>query len=175
MKICLPCFKPQLTFCYMCSTSFVVVYKCDVLRACGLGSGPAGGLGSGPAGGLGSGPAGGLGSGPAGGLGSGPPLSPCGLRSDPACGPAREQWSRAVLLLIPVRLGGEKLNPVYLSCVRAVLSHPLCVGIMGGRPKHSLYFIGWQGQWSLPRVKTPLTSLMCYMCRINAVTSTCAG
>ncbi|XP_067315917.1 cysteine protease ATG4C [Pseudorasbora parva] len=52
--------------------------------------------------------------------------------------------SRAVIILIPVRLGGEKINPEYLSFVKSILSLEYCIGIIGGKPKQAYYFVGFQ-------------------------------
>lgn len=49
-----------------------------------------------------------------------------------------------VLILIPLTLGVDKVHPRYLPQVQAVLSFPQSVGIVGGRPGSSLYFVGYQ-------------------------------
>uniref|UniRef100_A0A182M0L5 Cysteine protease n=1 Tax=Anopheles culicifacies TaxID=139723 RepID=A0A182M0L5_9DIPT len=51
---------------------------------------------------------------------------------------------KSLILLVPLRLGTDKLNPIYNECLKAMLSLDYCIGIIGGRPKHSLYFIGYQ-------------------------------
>ncbi|KAI3434857.1 hypothetical protein D9Q98_002911 [Chlorella vulgaris] len=53
---------------------------------------------------------------------------------------------RGLVLLVPLVLGLGKLNPRYIPQLEAVLAMPQSIGIVGGRPSSSLYFVGYQHQ-----------------------------
>ena len=38
----------------------------------------------------------------------------------------------------------QKINPIYGQCLKSFLATDTCVGVIGGKPKHSLYFVGFQ-------------------------------
>ncbi|KAI8983166.1 peptidase family C54-domain-containing protein [Trametes punicea] len=60
-------------------------------------------------------------------------------------GHTRMEWGdRAVLVLIGIRLGIEGVNPVYYNTIKTLYTFPQSVGIAGGRPSSSYYFVGSQ-------------------------------
>lgn len=54
--------------------------------------------------------------------------------------------SRSVLLLIPLRLGQDHFNMQYAEGLKACFDMPQCVGVIGGKPRHALWFIGYKGE-----------------------------
>lgn len=57
--------------------------------------------------------------------------------------PQQAFW-RPLLLIVPTRLGIDKLNKTYIPHLKACLECPFSVGIIGGKPNKSLYFVGYQ-------------------------------
>ncbi|KAH0826422.1 cysteine protease required for autophagy [Lanmaoa asiatica] len=58
---------------------------------------------------------------------------------------ARSSWGgQAVLVLIGIRLGIDGVNPIYYEPIKALYTFPQSVGIAGGRPSSSYYFMGSQ-------------------------------
>ncbi|VDK77389.1 unnamed protein product [Litomosoides sigmodontis] len=58
-----------------------------------------------------------------------------------SCGGVSEEW-RPLLIIIPLRLGLNTINRCYFPAIQAFFQLPQCVGIIGGRPNHALYFCG---------------------------------
>ncbi len=59
--------------------------------------------------------------------------------------PPQAFW-RPLLLIVPTRLGIDKLNKTYIPHLKACLECPFSVGIIGGKPNKSLYFVGYQDE-----------------------------
>lgn len=53
-------------------------------------------------------------------------------------------WDRPVLILLPMMLGLREIESDYYSIVKEALRIPESVGIIGGRPRSALYFVGFQ-------------------------------
>lgn len=51
---------------------------------------------------------------------------------------------KAVLILIGIRLGLDGVNPIYYDSIKSLFTFPQSVGIAGGRPSSSYYFVGSQ-------------------------------
>lgn len=58
------------------------------------------------------------------------------LKADP--------W-KPLLLFIPLRLGLSEFNPLYSRGIKATFRFPQTLGVLGGRPSHALYFVGYVG------------------------------
>jgi len=53
---------------------------------------------------------------------------------------------RSLLLLIPLRLGLQEINHGYLPVLRRWMENEYCLGFIGGKPRKSLYFYGYQDE-----------------------------
>lgn len=49
------------------------------------------------------------------------------------------------LILLGIRLGPDRITPVYYEALKSSLTYPQSIGIAGGRPSSSHYFVGCQG------------------------------
>lgn len=59
----------------------------------------------------------------------------------------RRKWGgTAVLVLVGIRLGIDGVNPVYHESIKKLFTFPQSVGIAGGRPSSSYYFVGYQAE-----------------------------
>ena len=62
------------------------------------------------------------------------------------CGEGEEEWRRSLLLLIPVRLGVDNVPHMYYPIISSLFQFPQSLGVAGGKPRSSLYFVGMQGE-----------------------------
>ena len=53
-----------------------------------------------------------------------------------------EGWSCSLLLLIPLRLGVKSMDPNCIDELVSALNSKLCIGMLGGTPRHALYLVG---------------------------------
>jgi cysteine protease ATG4 len=54
---------------------------------------------------------------------------------------------QGLLILVPTRLGVDSINPIYFTALREFFSLSHFVGVAGGRPNSSLFFVGWEGEF----------------------------
>lgn len=54
---------------------------------------------------------------------------------------------KPTIVLVGTRLGIDKVNPVYWEALKSALQMPQSLGIAGGRPSSSHYFVGNQGPY----------------------------
>jgi len=50
---------------------------------------------------------------------------------------------KPLLLFVPVRLGINDINPTYFSSLKACFELEQCAGVIGGRPNHALFYLGY--------------------------------
>jgi hypothetical protein len=77
------------------------------------------------------------------------------LLPSPVAGKASLQSSdlafRPLLLFIPLRPGQDRIREEYREGLKACLKVKQSLGIIGGKPKHALWFFGCQGNPSTNR------------------------
>lgn len=56
-----------------------------------------------------------------------------------------QEWNKSVIIMIPVRLGVETIPDSYHNVITTLFQYPQSLGMAGGKPKSSLYFVGVQG------------------------------
>ncbi|ETO04670.1 hypothetical protein RFI_32727 [Reticulomyxa filosa] len=54
------------------------------------------------------------------------------------------KWEKAIFIFVPLRLGLNELNLNYIPSVLRCLEMKHSIGIVGGKPQRSLYFVGYQ-------------------------------
>jgi cysteine protease ATG4 len=60
-----------------------------------------------------------------------------------------DEVTTPLLLIVPLRLGLNELNPIYIPALKRCFEIAGTLGIIGGRPNQALYFIGYVGEEAL--------------------------
>lgn len=74
---------------------------------------------------------------------------------------------RPVLIFIPLRLGQERFNMEYKEAVKACFTVTQSVGIIGGKPRHALWFVGYHGKYRDLESGTSLSLLILLILRLS--------
>lgn len=53
---------------------------------------------------------------------------------------------KPLVLVVPLRLGLNEINPVYVQGLKTCFTFEQSLGVIGGKPNHALYFIGYVGE-----------------------------
>uniref|UniRef100_A0A673ZDQ0 Cysteine protease n=1 Tax=Salmo trutta TaxID=8032 RepID=A0A673ZDQ0_SALTR len=61
------------------------------------------------------------------------------------CPHSHSDW-RPLLLVIPLRMGINRINPVYIQALKECFKMPQSCGVLGGKPNLAYYFIGFVGE-----------------------------
>ncbi|GFN96165.1 cysteine protease [Plakobranchus ocellatus] len=59
--------------------------------------------------------------------------------------PSSSKW-KPLVLFIPLRLGLTEINPIYFDSLRKCFAMKQSIGIIGGKPNHAHWFIGYVGK-----------------------------
>jgi len=62
------------------------------------------------------------------------------------CCDEKNVWKKSIFIFIPLRLGLDELNSHYISGILRCLQLKHSIGIVGGKPQRSLYFVGYQNE-----------------------------
>ena len=54
-----------------------------------------------------------------------------------------ENWETSLLVIIPLRLGLNKVDETFFPQIKSILIHELSVGILGGKSNSAMYYIGY--------------------------------
>lgn len=61
---------------------------------------------------------------------------------------SEDEW-KPLVLIVPLRLGLNSINPTYFNSLKSCFTWEQSVGVIGGKPNHAYYFIGYTDSDSL--------------------------